>query len=135
MKGELKIEPEAETEVESAESVIEYDDPRMTEFVEKYGKRKAKILITIPESMLEGIPEEQIKKMDLKTTKGLKQALEEEITEDDVSEDAPEAEKVPEPEPEDESEEEFNNQLITELDIDYEAEPDGAPEDESDSEE
>ncbi len=137
LKGELKIEPEAETEVESAESVIEYDDPRMTEFVEKYGKRKAKILITIPESMLEGIPEEQIKKMDLKTTKGLKQALEEEITEDEVSEEAAEVEGIPESEVEskDAPENESNNDLLAVLDLEYEAESDDTPEDENESEE
>jgi len=67
------VEPE---EVDVAESVIEYDDPRMTDFVEKYGEEKANILITIPEAMLEGIPEEQIKDMDMETLEGLKQALE-----------------------------------------------------------
>jgi len=66
-------EPE---EVDVLESVIEYDDPRMTDFVEKYGEEKANILITIPEAMLEGIPEEQIKDMDMETLEGLKQALE-----------------------------------------------------------
>ena len=63
-------------EVDLPESVIEYDNPRMTDFVEKYGEDKANILITIPESMLEGIPEEQIKEMDMETLEGLKQALE-----------------------------------------------------------
>ncbi|MCJ7817404.1 MAG: HEAT repeat domain-containing protein [Candidatus Thorarchaeota archaeon] len=68
--------PEVEEEiVEEPESVIEYDDPRMTAFVEKYGEEKANLLITIPEAMLEGIPEEQIKEMDLETLEGLKQAL------------------------------------------------------------
>jgi hypothetical protein len=66
-------EPEV---VEESESVIEYDDPRMTDFVEKYGEEKANLLITIPEAMLEGIPEEQIKEMDMETLEGLKQALE-----------------------------------------------------------
>ncbi|TFG31805.1 HEAT repeat domain-containing protein [Candidatus Thorarchaeota archaeon] len=63
-------------EADLPESVIEYDDPRMTEFVEKYGEEKANLLITIPEAMLEGIPEEQIKEMDMETLEGLKQALE-----------------------------------------------------------
>ena len=67
------VEPE---EVDLAESVIEYDDPRMTVFVEKYGEEKANILVTIPEAMLEGIPEEQIQEMDMETLEGLKQALE-----------------------------------------------------------
>lgn len=61
--------------VDEPGSVIEYDDPRMTAFVEKYGEEKANLLITIPEAMLEGIPEEQIKEMDLETLEGLKQAL------------------------------------------------------------
>ncbi len=70
-------EPSEDTsEAEEPESVIEYDDPRMTEFVSKYGEEKANLLITIPESMLEGIPEEQIKEMDMETLEGLKQALE-----------------------------------------------------------
>ena len=67
---------EEATVSEEAESVIEYDDPRMQEFVAKYGEEKANLLITIPESMLEGIPEEQIKEMDMETLEGLKQALE-----------------------------------------------------------
>ena len=69
-------EAEVVEEVADAESVIEYDDPRMGEFVEKYGEEKANLLITIPEAMLEGIPEEQIKEMDMETLEGLKQALE-----------------------------------------------------------
>ena len=60
--------------VEEPESVAEFDDPRMAEFVEKYGEEKANLLI--PEAMLEGIPEEQIKEMDMETLEGLKQALE-----------------------------------------------------------
>ncbi len=68
---------EAEEEpVEEPESAIEYDDPKMVEFIEKYGEEKAQLLITIPEAMLEGIPEEQIKEMDMETLEGLKQALE-----------------------------------------------------------
>jgi hypothetical protein len=54
----------------------EIEDPRMEEFVKKYGKEKAALLVTIPEVMLEGIPEEQIKEMDLETLEGLAQALE-----------------------------------------------------------
>jgi len=52
------------------------EDPRMEEFIEKYGKEKAELLVTIPESMLEGIPDEQIKEMDLETLQSLTQALE-----------------------------------------------------------
>ncbi|TFG33970.1 HEAT repeat domain-containing protein [Candidatus Thorarchaeota archaeon] len=64
------------TELEEREEEPKHDDPRMEEFVKKYGKEKAELLITIPESMLEGIPEEQIKEMDLETLQGLSQALE-----------------------------------------------------------
>jgi hypothetical protein len=68
---------EAEEEpVEEPEPVSETKDPRMTEFIEKYGEEKAQLLITIPEEMLEGIPEEQIKEMDMETLEGLRQALE-----------------------------------------------------------
>ena len=63
-------------EAEEPETVAEHDDPRMAEFMDKYGEEKANLLITIPEAMLEGIPEEQIKEMDLETLDGLKQALE-----------------------------------------------------------
>ncbi|MCK4567512.1 MAG: HEAT repeat domain-containing protein [Candidatus Thorarchaeota archaeon] len=63
-------------EAEEPETVAEPEDPRMVEFMEKYGEEKANLLITIPEAMLEGIPEEQIKEMDLETLDGLKQALE-----------------------------------------------------------
>ena len=63
-------------EAEEPETVVEHDDPKMAEFIEKYGKEKAELLITIPVAMLEGIPEEQIKEMDLETLDGLKQALE-----------------------------------------------------------
>ncbi|TFG32062.1 HEAT repeat domain-containing protein [Candidatus Thorarchaeota archaeon] len=65
-----------EEKVEDKEEAPKYDDPRMEDFVNKYGKEKAELLITIPESMLEGIPEEQIKEMDLETLQGLSQALE-----------------------------------------------------------
>jgi len=54
----------------------EAEDPRMAEFTRKFGKEKAAILVSIPEVMLEGIPEEQIKEMDLETLEGLAQALE-----------------------------------------------------------
>ena len=69
-----EIEPE-ETAVEP-EPIEEAVDPRMQEFVDKYGEEKAELLISIPEVMLEGIPEDQIQEMDLETLKGLTQALE-----------------------------------------------------------
>ena len=69
-----EIEPE-ETAVEP-EPIEGAVDPRMQEFVDKYGEEKAELLISIPEVMLEGIPEDQIQEMDLETLKGLTQALE-----------------------------------------------------------
>ncbi|MGY5881469.1 MAG: hypothetical protein RTV31_14550, partial [Candidatus Thorarchaeota archaeon] len=145
LKGELKIEPEDEIESEPevepeadlVETVIEYDDPRMADYVEKYGEAKANILITIPEDMLEGIPENQIKKMNLKTTKGLKQALEEEIAEDEPAEDTAAVVEIPDPEDESEDtlEGEPNNDLLVVLDLEYEAKPDDKSEDEAEHEE
>ena len=61
---------------EPAEEVVEEVDSRKQGFIEKYGEEKAELLITIPEVMLEGIPEDQIQEMDLETLKGLTQALE-----------------------------------------------------------
>lgn len=69
-----EIEPE-ETAIEP-EPIEGAVDPRMQEFVDKYGEEKAELLISIPEVMLEGIPEDQIQEMDLETLKGLTQALE-----------------------------------------------------------
>ncbi|MHA2323211.1 MAG: HEAT repeat domain-containing protein [Candidatus Thorarchaeota archaeon] len=51
-------------------------EERKQEFIDKYGEEKAELLITIPDVMLEGIPEDQIEEMDLETLKGLTQALE-----------------------------------------------------------
>ncbi len=65
-------EPEAEVEAVEEEEV----DPRLQEFIDKFGYEKAELLISIPEVMLEGIPEDQIQEMDLETLKGLTQALE-----------------------------------------------------------
>ncbi|MHA2024753.1 MAG: HEAT repeat domain-containing protein [Candidatus Thorarchaeota archaeon] len=65
-------EPEAEPEPVEVKPV----DPKMQEFIDKYGEEKAELLITIPEVMLEGIPEDQIEEMDIETLKGLTQALE-----------------------------------------------------------
>ena len=53
-------------------------EERMKELTEKYGASKAKIMINIPDNMLESIPEEQLKEMDDETLKGLAQALEHE---------------------------------------------------------
>ncbi|MFW9788279.1 MAG: HEAT repeat domain-containing protein [Candidatus Thorarchaeota archaeon] len=67
---------ESEPETMEEEPVEEKVDPRKQEFIEKFGEEKAELLISIPEVMLEGIPEEQIQEMDLETLKGLTQALE-----------------------------------------------------------
>jgi hypothetical protein len=67
--------PEEEVE-EKPEPEPKPEDPRLEEFVKKYGEEKAALLITIPEVMLEGIPEEQIREMDIETLQGLAQALE-----------------------------------------------------------
>lgn len=64
---EIAVEPEP---------IEEAVDSRLQDFVDKYGEEKAELLITIPEVMLEGIPEDQIQEMDLETLKGLTQALE-----------------------------------------------------------
>ena len=64
--------PEAEPEPKAEEPV----DPKMQEFINKYGEEKAELLITIPEVMLEGIPKDQIEEMDIETLKCLTQALE-----------------------------------------------------------
>jgi hypothetical protein len=67
-----EIEPEEPEVIAEPEEV----DPRKQEFIDKYGEEKAELLITIPDVMLEGIPEDQIEEMDLETLKGLTQALE-----------------------------------------------------------
>jgi hypothetical protein len=67
---------EADVVDKEPEPSPEVKDPRFNEFVKKYGKEKATLLVTIPEVMLEGIPEEQIMEMDLETLEGLSQALE-----------------------------------------------------------
>jgi hypothetical protein len=61
---------------ETAELESTTESPRMTELTDKFGKEKAEVLITIPENLLEDIPDEQIKEMDMDTLKGLAQALE-----------------------------------------------------------
>lgn len=73
--SDIKAIEDVEEEPEP-EPAAEVEDPRMADFVKKYGKEKAALLVTIPEVMLEGIPEEQIKEMDLETLEGLAQALE-----------------------------------------------------------
>ena len=69
-------ESEPEEVVVESEPEEEAADPRMQDFIDKYGQDKAELLVTIPDVMLEGIPEDQIQEMDLETLKGLTQALE-----------------------------------------------------------
>jgi putative heme iron utilization protein len=61
---------------EEQETPAEPEDSRWAELADKYGKEKAEILFGIPENLLEDIPEDQIKEMDIETLKGLAQALE-----------------------------------------------------------
>jgi hypothetical protein len=60
---------------EEKEEEMDSDDP-LSIFSKKYGREKAEILVTIPENLLEGIPEDQIHEMDIDTLKGLAEALE-----------------------------------------------------------
>jgi hypothetical protein len=71
----VKEEEEAETKptTKKAEDV---DENLLRELVDKYGEEKAEILISVPPEMLEGIPEDQIKEMDLDSLKDLANALE-----------------------------------------------------------
>ena len=52
------------------------DDERLTALEEKYGEEKAEILVSVPEEMLAGIPDDQILEMDLDSLKDLANALE-----------------------------------------------------------
>ncbi|MHA1614741.1 MAG: hypothetical protein ACTSYJ_07820, partial [Candidatus Thorarchaeota archaeon] len=128
--AELKTEIESEPEVVVGESIIEYDDLRMTALVEKFGEEKANLLITIPEASLEGIPEDQIKEMDMELLEGLKQALESEILEDDGSEETSEVEEISDAETEPAVEPELKNDLMAELEIEPDAEAEPEAEDE-----
>ncbi len=67
------IEEEREPTAKKAE---DFDEDLLKELADKYGKEKAAILIAVPPEMLEGIPEEQIKEMDLDSLKDLANALE-----------------------------------------------------------
>ncbi|MHA2153154.1 MAG: HEAT repeat domain-containing protein [Candidatus Thorarchaeota archaeon] len=72
----LATSPETEESEVEPEAKAEPADPRLQEFIDKYGEEKAELLVTIPDVMLEGIPEDQLEEMDLETLKGLTQALE-----------------------------------------------------------
>ena len=50
-------------------------ETRLKLLTDKYGPEKAQLLITIPENILAGIPEEQIEEMDMETLQGLTEAL------------------------------------------------------------
>jgi HEAT repeat protein len=69
--AEAEKKPEEAVEVE-----VPGDEKRLNEYTGRYGEEKAQLLVTIPEDMLVGIPEEQIEEMDLETLKALLQALE-----------------------------------------------------------
>jgi hypothetical protein len=72
----LSSTADSEPEEAEPEPPEKEEDSRMQAFINKYGQEKAELLISIPEVMLEGIPEDQIQEMDLETLKGLTQALE-----------------------------------------------------------
>ncbi|MHA2068656.1 MAG: HEAT repeat domain-containing protein, partial [Candidatus Thorarchaeota archaeon] len=59
----------------AAKASMSEDELRLQDFTEKYGEDKAEVLVSVPEEMLAGIPEEQILEMDLETLKALVQAL------------------------------------------------------------
>jgi hypothetical protein len=60
-----------------AEGPTEEDrEVRLKLLTKKYGSEKAQLLITIPENVLAGIPEDQIEEMDMETLQGLTEALE-----------------------------------------------------------
>ena len=73
---ELEALLSSSSDSEEVEEEVTSEAPRMTELVEKFGKEKAEVLASIPEHLLEDIPEDQIKEMDMETLKGLAQALE-----------------------------------------------------------
>ncbi|MFX0045666.1 MAG: HEAT repeat domain-containing protein [Candidatus Hermodarchaeota archaeon] len=73
---EVKVEKKPEEETVAVEAEVSVDEKRLKEYTGKYGEEKAQLLMTIPEDMLVGIPEEQIEEMDLETLRALLQALE-----------------------------------------------------------
>jgi len=73
---EARAEEKPEVEAVAVEEEVSADEKRLKEYTGKYGEEKAQLLLTIPEGMLVGIPEEQIEEMDLETLKALLQALE-----------------------------------------------------------
>ncbi|RDE16743.1 MAG: hypothetical protein C4K49_04265 [Candidatus Thorarchaeota archaeon] len=50
-------------------------DPRWEEYSTQYGQAKADLLVMVPTEMIQGLPAEQIREMDLETLKGLIDAL------------------------------------------------------------
>jgi hypothetical protein len=50
-------------------------DPRWEEYSSQYGQAKADLLVMVPPEMIQGLPAEQIREMDLETLKGLIDAL------------------------------------------------------------
>ncbi len=71
-KPKEKKEPKAEPEGRLPED----ESDRLKLLTDKFGAEKAKILISLPVDMLEGIPDEQIEEMDIDTLRNLTAALE-----------------------------------------------------------
>ncbi|MHA2140220.1 MAG: HEAT repeat domain-containing protein [Candidatus Thorarchaeota archaeon] len=76
--GDDKLKKKTVKQLEdmAAKASMSEDELRLQDFTEKYGEEKAKVLVTVSEEMLAGIPEEQILEMDLETLTALVQALE-----------------------------------------------------------
>jgi hypothetical protein len=68
--------PSEELELMAEGPTQEDKEARLKLLTDKYGSEKAELLVTIPENVLAGIPEEQIQEMDMETLQGLTEALE-----------------------------------------------------------
>ncbi len=63
-------------EKKSKKTLSKEEDERFNALSDKFGEDKAEILISVPEEMLSGIPDDQIQEMDLDSLKDLADALE-----------------------------------------------------------
>ena len=71
--AEAEPKPEPETKKKEA---TESDGTRLQQLIDKFGEEKAEILLSVPEEMLAGIPDDQIEEMDIDALKDLADALE-----------------------------------------------------------
>jgi hypothetical protein len=67
--------PSEEIELSAEGPTQEDTEARLKLLTKKYGSEKAQLLVTIPENILAGIPEDQIEEMDMETLQGLTDAL------------------------------------------------------------